>query len=59
MSEKKDIRHHNMNAEKGKTSLTRRTGKSRKERKHTEPTGNELMFTAWQKIYENRHNRLI
>ncbi len=24
-----------------------------------EPTANELMLKAWQKIYENRHNRLL
>jgi hypothetical protein len=59
MSEQKDMNCHKMKTEKKKTSLTRKTDKSCKERQGTEPTANELMFSAWQKIYENRHDRLL
>ena len=59
MSERKDMKRHKIKTEKGGASLTRKTGKSRKEGQHTEPTADELMFIAWQKIYENRHKRLF
>jgi len=59
MSEQNDIKCHKIRTEKRKTSLSRKSDKSRKEGQLTEPTANELMFRAWQKIYENRHSRLF
>ena len=58
MPEQKDMECHKIKTEKKKIS-TRKTGESCKEGQGTEPTANELMFSAWQKIYENRHNRLL
>ena len=59
MSEQNDIECHKIKTGKRKTSLSRKCDKSRKEGQLTEPTANELMFSAWQKIYENRHSRLF
>jgi hypothetical protein len=59
MSEQNDIKCHKIKPGKRKTSLPRKSDTSGKERQHTEPTANELMFRAWQKIYENRHSRLF
>ncbi len=59
MSEQNDIKCHKIKTGKRKTSLSRKSDKSRKEGQLTEPTANELMFSAWQKIYENRHSRLF
>jgi len=59
MPEEKDMKIRNIKTEKKKRSSRRKTDGSRKGEQHTEPTANELMFIAWQKIYENRHNRLL
>ena len=59
MSEQKNIKYHKIKIEKGKKPLSRKTEICRKEEQQTEPTANELMFIAWQKIYKNRYKRLF
>jgi hypothetical protein len=55
----KDISCHKRKTDRKKTSLTRKPSDFRKEGEYTEPTANELMFKAWEKIYENRRKRLF
>ncbi|MGE0085904.1 MAG: hypothetical protein AB7S75_15965 [Desulfococcaceae bacterium] len=59
MPEQKDVKCHKTKTKNGKISPPQRIDKSAKEGQQTEPTANELMFRAWQKIYENRHKRLL